>query len=151
MDLEVVIADTDYHDTHIENDEQDPFGEAESEHEEFDKPYVPVKEDPTVHKTIEILNGLCKKYKYAVFTRHIVVDERSLHFFIDYHANGKEVCGLSFELDKKTSGRWVCRCYLSVIRATRIPLTNITSLVSDFKNLIQTLHIDSTDKPKIEQ
>lgn len=114
----------------------------DSEHEPlFDQDYVPAKEDPAVSKTIEILNGLCKKYKYAMLKNHEVVSEDEMTFFIDYHFNGKEVGTVSFEMDKNSNGRWSVRCYLSVKRAAKLPMTNVALFISDFKRLVQSLHI----------
>lgn len=108
----------------------------------LDESYVPPMEDPTVHKVIEILNQLCKKYKYCVLKNHEVVDENSLVFSLAYYFNGKEVGDLSFELDKQTSGKWLSRCYLSVKRAAKLPMTNISMLISDFKRIVATnLHL----------
>jgi hypothetical protein len=122
-------VDTDLDDT----EEHEPLS--------FDKPYEPAKEDPTVHKTIEILNELCKKYKYAMLMKHEVISDDSMNFYIDYHFNGKEVGMVSLEMDKQTSGRWTCRCYLSVVRAAKLPMTNVAMFICDFKRIIQSLHI----------
>jgi hypothetical protein len=147
--LTVTLADmhsehTSEHETGIDESELDSFGESEDEDEHepiLDRPYEPAKENPVVHKTIEILNGLCKKYKYAVLMKHEVIGDDSMCFYLDYHFNGKEIGTISLEMDKQTGARWTARCYLSVVRAAKLPLTNISMFVADFKKLIQNLHI----------
>jgi hypothetical protein len=136
--LEVVIAE-DITETHT-------AVPVEGDDSKFNEHYEMPKNSPVVEKCIQILNGLCKKYKYAVLTDFDQVSENELEFIIDYTFNGKELGVIRICLDKNTGGKWVCRNYLSVKRAARLPITNLCGFISDFKSLIKNLHIIITDK-----
>ena len=131
--LKITIADTtDTHETRLAPREgDDGYGDD----------YVPPTNPPVVDKCIEILNGLCRKYKYAVLMDHDVVSEDELEFFIDYRFNGKELGVIRIVMDASSHGKWTARCYLSVKKASRLPITNLAMFIADFKRLIQNLHI----------
>jgi hypothetical protein len=117
----------------------------DGEFEDLDSPYVPPQDNPVIHKVIEILNGLCKKYKYAVLRDHQVVEEDALTFYVDYHFQGREIGTISLEMKKHNSGKWVSKNYLSVKRAAKLPITNLSSFIADFKKAILVLHVTCSE------
>jgi hypothetical protein len=128
----------------VEQDMQDmgmDEHEGEDEFEDLDSPYVPPQDNPVIHKVIEILNNLCKRYKYAVLRDHQVIEENAMTFYVDYHFQGREIGTISLEMKKHNSGKWVSKNYLSVKRAAKLPITNLSSFISDFKKAILNLHI----------
>ena len=99
------------------------------------------EDPPVVKKLIEIINGLCRKYKYAVLKDHDIIHDNELEFYVDYQFNGKHLGVVTIALDKSTAGVWMSRVYLSVHKVQRLPMSNLAGFISDFKRLIKNLHI----------
>ena len=47
----------------------------------------------------------------------------------------------AFALDKATDNKWTARIYLSVKGSKRLPMSNISSMISEFKRAIKVLHV----------
>jgi hypothetical protein len=129
--------------------ENEGQGEDE-EFEDLDTPYAPPQDNPVIHKTIEILNTLCKHYRYAILRDHQVIEENMMTFYVDYHFQGREIGTISLEMKKHGSGKWVSKNYLSVKRAAKLPITNLSSFIADFKKAILKLHIVSNDSTYVQ-
>lgn len=107
----------------------------------FDETYMPPQEEPTIRKVIEIINELCRKYKFAVLKDHDPIDGDTLEFSVMYAFNGKESGTVTLALDRHVNNSWGCRVYLTVKRGARLPMTNLCNFIMDFKKSIKMLHI----------
>jgi hypothetical protein len=105
---------------------------------EFDKAineYSLSSEPEVVKDMVSLLNHLCKKYKYATLKDHDVISDTEVEFYIDYKFNGKYLGVITIALDKMANGRWSSRVYLSIKNTVRLPMSNFTSFISEFKKL----------------
>jgi len=107
----------------------------------FEEDYIPVKDPDFVDKIIEITNVLCRKYKYLKLKDHDIISDDEIELSLEYYFNGKDQGTITLCLSKNSNERWSARCYLSFKSAKRIPITNLSSFINEFKQQVKRFHV----------